>query len=71
MYVDTATYARSGKRHKRYLLRESHREDSKVKKRIITSLCELKENEIRAMKLALKHKSELHSLTNIKNLESL
>lgn len=71
MYVDTATYVRSGKRHKRYLLRESYRENGKVKKRTIASLCKLTEVEIRAVKLALKHKSELHSLTSTKNLKSL
>ena len=31
MYVDTATYERSGKIHKRYLLRASYRENGKVK----------------------------------------
>ncbi len=69
MYVDTAPYIRSGKKHKRHLLRESYRENGKVKKRTIASLCGLKEEEIRAMKLALKHKSELHSLASIKDLE--
>ena len=35
MYIDTATYIRSGKAHKRYLLRESFWENGKVKKKTI------------------------------------
>ena len=38
MYIDTATYIRSGKPHKRYLLRESFWENGKVKKKTIASL---------------------------------
>ena len=57
MYVDTATYIRSGKAHKRYLLRESFRENGKIKKKTIASLCKLKQEDIDALKLALKHKS--------------
>ncbi len=69
MYVDTAPYTRHGKQYKRHLLRESYRENGKVKKRTIASLCGLKEEEIEAMKLALKHKFELQSLASIKDLE--
>lgn len=71
MYVDTAPYVRSGKTHKRYLLRESYREDGKVKKRTIASLCTLKIEEINAIKLALTHKEDLNSLASIKNAEVL
>ena len=35
MDVHTATYDRSGKIHKRYLLRASYRENGKVKKKTI------------------------------------
>ena len=59
MYVDTATYIRSGKAHKRYLLRESFRENGKVKKKTIASLCKLKQEDIDALKLALKHRKGL------------
>ena len=69
MYVDTAPYTRHGKQYKRHLLRESYRENGKIKKRTIASLCGLKEEEIEAMKLALKHKFELQSLASIKDLE--
>ena len=67
MYVDTATYERSGKIHKRYLLRASYRENGKVKKKTIASLCSLSASEISSLKLALKHKSDLSTLTSIKN----
>ena len=66
MYIDTATYIRSGKAHKRYLLRESFWENGKVKKKTIASLCKLNQEEIDAMKLALKHKRDLQSLQSIK-----
>ena len=66
MYIDTATYLRSGKAHKRYLLRESFWENGKVKKKTIASLCKLNQEEIDAMKLALKHKRDLQSLQSIK-----
>ena len=65
MYIDTATYIRSGKAHKRYLLRESFWENGKVKKKTIASLCKLNQEEIDAMKLALKHKRDLQSLQSI------
>jgi transposase len=66
MYVDTATYIRSGKAHKRYLLRESFRENGKIKKKTIASLCKLKQEDIDALKLALKYKKDLQSLQSIK-----
>ena len=69
MYVDTATYIRSGKTHKRYLLRTSYRENGKVKKKTIASLCTLTPDEISSLKLALQHKSDLSALTSIKGAE--
>ena len=69
MYVDTATYTRSGKTHKRYLLRTSYRENGKVKKKTIASLCTLTPDEISSLKLALQHKSDLSALTSIKGVE--
>ena len=65
MYLDTATYIRSGKPHKRYLLRESYWENGKVKKKTIASLCKLKKEEVDAIKLALKHKRNLQSVDSI------
>jgi transposase len=66
MYVDSATYLSHGKPYKRHLLRHSFRKDGKVKKKTIASLCGLSEEEVGAIKLALKHKRDLQSLQNIK-----
>jgi len=48
------------------LLRESYREDGKVKKRTIANLSNCRLEEIEAIQLALKHKDDLGSLINIK-----
>lgn len=48
------------------LLRESYREDGKVKKRTIANLSNCHPGEIEAIKLALKHKDDLGSLINVK-----
>jgi transposase len=47
------------------LLRESYREDGKVKKRTIANLSNCSEDEIAAITLALKHKDDLSQLINI------
>ena len=62
MYIDTSTTHLNGKTYARYLLRESYREDGKVKHRTIANLSACSPEEISAMKLALSHKH------NIKNL---
>ena len=69
MYVDTAIDKRNGNNRKRYLLRTSYRENGKVKKKTIASLCTLKPEEIASLKLALKHKSDLSSLTSVKGAQ--
>ena len=48
------------------LLRESYREDGKVKKRTIANLSNCHPEEIEAIQLALKHKNDLGSLINVK-----
>ena len=48
------------------LLRESYREDGKVKKRTIANLSHCSPEEINAIKLALKNKDNLDDLLNIK-----
>ena len=65
MYVNSATYMSHGKPYKRHLLRHSFRKDGKVKKKTIASLCGLSEEEVDAIKLALKHKRNLQSLDSI------
>lgn len=62
MYVDTAPYLRGGKKLLRHLLRHSYRENGRVKKKTIASLCNCSSEEIEAIKLALKHKTNLSSL---------
>ena len=47
-----------------YLLRENYREDGKIKHRTIANLSACSEEDIAAIKLALKHKKDLASLVN-------
>ena len=49
-----------------YLLRESYREDRKVKRRTIANLSHCSKEEIEAMRLALKHKKDLSELVSVK-----
>ena len=48
------------------LLRESYREDGKVKKRNVGNISHLPKEEIEAIKLALKHKGNLAELVSVK-----
>ena len=60
MYVDRSTVrSKSGKSYTRYLLRESYRENGKVKHRTIANLSKCKPQEIEAIRLALRHKADL------------
>jgi hypothetical protein len=62
MYVDSSTSRLNGKTYVRYLLRESFREDGKVKHRTIANLSQCKPEEVEALRLALKHKADLPRL---------
>ncbi len=62
MYMDTAKYKKNGKSYTRYLLRESYRVGTQVKKRTIASITKCSADEIKAIKLALKHKNNLSVL---------
>ena len=66
MYVDTS----HRKTYTRYLLRDSFRKDGKVKHRTIASLSSCSQEEIAAIKLALKHKGDLTHLVNLKQIET-
>jgi len=68
MYIDTASSTRAGKTYRRHLLRESYREGGKVKHRTIANLSQCSEEEIAAMKLALRHKGQLAQLGSIEDL---
>ena len=67
MYVDTST--RKG--HTRYLLRESFREEGKVRHRTIANISSCSEEEIAAIKLALKHKGDLAHLVSIEDIKTV
>jgi hypothetical protein len=65
MYIDTASSTQAGKTYQRHLLRESFREGGKVKHRTIANLSHCSEEEIAAMKLALRYKNNLAQLSSI------
>jgi hypothetical protein len=62
MYVDSSTVRQNGKVYTRHLLRESFRVEGKVKHRTIANLGACSEAEIEAIRLALRHKSDLAAL---------
>ena len=62
MYVDVSSSTVKGKTYKRYLLRQSYREGGKVKHRTIANLSQCSPEEIKAIRLALRHKKELAGL---------
>jgi len=59
MYIDSATIKGNKKSYTRHLLRTSFRENGKVKHKTIANLSSCSEEEIVAIKFALKHKKEL------------
>ncbi len=59
MFVDSSTSTVNGKTYTRCLLRESYREDGKVKHRTIANLSDCKPEEVEAIRLALRHKADL------------
>ena len=48
MFVDSCTYAANGKKYTRHLLRESYREEGKVKHRTIANISHCSQDEIQA-----------------------
>ena len=68
MYVDTSTVrSAKGKTYTRHLLRESYREEGKVKHRTVANLSHCKPEEIEALRLALRHKKDLSALVNLRD----
>ncbi len=65
MFVDSCTYNANGKSYTRHLLRESFRENGKVRHRTIANLSRASDEEIQAIKLALKNKHQLEQLGNL------
>ena len=68
MYVDTST---SQGKYVRYLLRENYRENGKIKHRTIANISRCSDEEIEAIRLALKHKKDLSSLVSLSDGVSL
>ena len=66
MYVDISkTKGPKGKIYKRVLLRDSYRENGKVKHHTIANLSSCSEEEVKAIKLALQHKNDLVHLRSL------
>ncbi|MDY6843790.1 MAG: transposase, partial [Thermodesulfobacteriota bacterium] len=70
MYVDSCTTKRGDKSYTRHLLRESYRENGKVKHRTVANLSHCPDNEIAALKLALSHKGELEKLGTVDDIKT-
>lgn len=70
MYVDTSYTTQGGKTYARYLLRDSYREGGRVKHRTIANLSACSEEEIGAIKLALRHKRDLAHLLDVKEIDA-
>jgi len=70
MYVDTAKIKRGSKTYTRNLLRTSYREDGKVKHKTVLNLSICSQEEIAAIKLALKHKGNLTTLASVKEVKT-
>ncbi|MBM4302399.1 MAG: hypothetical protein FJ121_12905 [Deltaproteobacteria bacterium] len=66
MYIDAAYSNQGSKTYRRYLLRESYRHEGKVKHRTIANLSHCSEEEIAAIRLALRHKGDLALLGSVK-----
>jgi hypothetical protein len=71
MYVDTATIKRGNKTYTRNLLRTSFRENGKVKHKTLLNLSGCSDDEINALKLALKYKKDLTSLASLGDIETV
>lgn len=71
MYVDTSKIKNKTKTYSRHLLRTSFRENGKVKHKTIANLSSCSKDEIKAIKLALKHKNDLTVLSSVKNVKTI
>lgn len=71
MYVDSSTVKRKDKAYTRHLLRTSFRKNGKVKHKTIANLSGCSGDEIKAIKLALKHKDNLSALVCIKDIKTV
>ena len=68
MYVDTCkTKGPNGRTYVRHLLRENYRDGKKVLHRTVANLSHCSEEEIAAVKLALRYKGDLSALQGVTN----
>lgn len=70
MYVDTSIIRRNEKTYTRHLLRTSFREGGKVKHRTIANISSCGDEEIAAIKLALKNKKNLSELASLDEIRT-
>jgi len=59
MYVDLCKYKKGNKTYKGVLLKEGHREGGKVKHRTLANLSHCSDEEIEAIRIALKGKKQI------------
>ncbi len=71
MYVDRSTTHVNAKSYTRTLLRESYREHGEVKHRTVANISKCSDEEIEAIKLALRHKDDLSGLVSLRKDVSL
>jgi len=65
MHIDSCTYNRGNKKYRRVLLRNSYRVNGKVRHDTIANLSHCSDEEIKALKLAFKHKDNLSKLNDL------
>lgn len=71
MYIDTSKSTQRGKTYYRHLLRETYREDGKVKHRTLANFSSLPEKVIAAIKIALKDNAEATLTKDARDLSLL
>jgi transposase len=64
MFIDDSTYTRNNKTYRRVLLRNSYRVNGKVRHDTLANLSQCQDEEITAIKFALKHKKALSNFTS-------
>ena len=64
MFIDDQKYTRDGKTYRRTLLRNSYRVNGKIRHDTIANLSQSTDEEIEAIRLALKHKGNLKNILN-------
>ncbi|MBN1970405.1 MAG: IS1634 family transposase [Candidatus Delongbacteria bacterium] len=67
MFIDDQTYTKNNKIYRRILLRNSYRVNGKIRHDTIANLSQCSDEEIKAFKLAIKHKGDLNKLTTEKS----